>query len=78
MAEEASCGSDGGQNECEGGLSDCENECKEDGRVEAVVGVFGDDKENENYRDTLPCSDSEEDQQPMAYDRWKRGKSLRV
>ncbi|CAN7056427.1 unnamed protein product, partial [Brassica oleracea var. botrytis] len=52
---------DGGQNECEGGLSDCENECKEDGRVEAVVGVFGDDKENENYRDTLPCSDSEED-----------------
>ena len=69
---------DGGQNECEGGLSDGENECKEDGRVEAVVGVFGDDKENENYRDTLPCSDSEEDQQPMAYDRWKRGKSLRV
>ncbi|KAF2599134.1 hypothetical protein F2Q68_00011104 [Brassica cretica] len=28
---------DGGQNECEGGLSDGENECKEDGRVEAVV-----------------------------------------
>ncbi|KAF2565069.1 hypothetical protein F2Q70_00018098 [Brassica cretica] len=27
---------DGGQNECEGGLSDGENECKEDGRVEAV------------------------------------------
>ncbi|CDY71486.1 BnaCnng73130D, partial [Brassica napus] len=52
----------GGQNECEGGLSDGENECKEDGRVEAVVGVFGDDEENENYRDTPPCSDSEEDQ----------------
>ncbi|KAF2560296.1 hypothetical protein F2Q70_00016132 [Brassica cretica] len=46
---------DGGQNECEGGLSDGENECKEDGRVEAVVGVFGDDEENENYRDTPPC-----------------------
>ncbi|KAH0899319.1 hypothetical protein HID58_048887, partial [Brassica napus] len=46
--------SHGGQNDgvCEGGLSDGENECKEDGRVEAVVGVFGDDEENKNYRDT--------------------------
>ncbi|KAG2301719.1 hypothetical protein Bca52824_030370 [Brassica carinata] len=43
---------EGGQNECEGGLTDGENECEEDGRVEAVVRPFGDDEENKNYRDT--------------------------
>lgn len=64
---------EGCQNECEGGLSDGENECEEDGRVEAVVHAFGDDEENGNYRVTQPCSDFEEDQQLMPYDRWKRG-----
>ena len=50
-----------------------DREFEEDRRVEADVGEISDDEDNENYKNTPPCSDGQEEENPRPYQGWKRG-----
>lgn len=50
-----------------------DREFEEDKRVEAAVGEIFDGEDNENYKNTPPCSDGEEEENPRRYQGWKRG-----
>ncbi|XP_056858366.1 uncharacterized protein LOC130507717 [Raphanus sativus] len=53
--------------------SDSEKEFEEERRVESVVAGISEDQDNENYQDTPPVSDCEEEETGNPYDRWRKG-----